>query len=82
VAFGLSRLGVFTTEATPKGTTPLFVTKLALITIAVVTLVVLRRMVFGRAAEPVIGPAARALAIFSILLWIAAIGTGRWMAYV
>ena len=79
---GVSGLLLFMTEATTKGATPLFATKLALIVVAVVTLMALRRVVYRRDAEPVIGPAARGLAIVSILLWIAAIGTGRWMAYV
>ena len=79
---GLTGVALFVTEATTKGATPLFATKLGLIAVAVATLVVTRRVVFQRAAEPVIGPAARGLAILSIVLWIAAIGTGRWMAYV
>ena len=79
---GLSGLLLFMTEASTKGATPLFATKLGLIAVAVVTLIAARRVVFHRAAEPVIGPAARGLAILSIVLWIAAIGTGRWMAYV
>jgi hypothetical protein len=79
---GLSGLVLFMTEATTKGATPLFATKLGLIAVAVITLIATRRVVFRRAAEPVIGPAARGLAILSIVLWLAAIGTGRWMAYV
>ena len=79
---GLSGVLLFVADATTKGATLLFGTKLALIVIAVMTLVGLRRVVYRRDAEPVIGPAARGLAILSIVLWIAAIGTGRWMAYV
>lgn len=79
---GVSGLVLFMTEASTKGATPLFATKLALIVVAVLTLVGLRRVVYRRAAEPVVGPMARGLAILSIVLWIAAIGTGRWMAYV
>jgi hypothetical protein len=79
---GLSGLLLFIADATTKGATLLFVSKLALIVVAVVTLVALRRVVYRRDAEPVIGPTARGLAIVSIVLWIAAIGTGRWMAYV
>ena len=79
---GLSGLLLFMADATTKGATLLFVSKLALIVIAVVTLVWLRRVVYGRGTDPVVGRAARALAVLSIVLWIAAIGTGRWMAYV
>ena len=79
---GLSGVLLFIADATTKGATPLFVTKLALIVVAVATLVALRRVVYRRDTGPVIGPAARGLAVLSILLWIAAIGTGRWMAYV
>ena len=79
---GLTGVVLFMTEAATKGSTPLFATKLGLIAVAVATLIATRRVVFQRDAEPVIGPAARGLAILSIVLWIAAIGTGRWMAYV
>lgn len=79
---GISGLLLFAADATTKGATPLFVTKLGLIAIAVVNIVAIRRVVYRPGAEPSTGPTAKTLAVASILLWIAAIGTGRWMAYV
>lgn len=79
---GISGLLLFAADATTKGATLLFVTKLGLIAIAVVNIVAIRRVVYRPDAEPSTGPTARTLAVASILLWIAAIGAGRWMAYV
>jgi hypothetical protein len=79
---GISGLLLFAADATTKGATLLFVTKLGLIAIAVVNIVAIRRVVYRPDAEPSTGPTAKTLAFASILLWIAAIGTGRWMAYV
>jgi hypothetical protein len=78
---GISGLLLFAADATTKGATLLFVTKLGLIAIAVMNLIAIRRVVYRRDTEPAAGPTARALAIASIVLWVAAIGTGRWMAY-
>jgi hypothetical protein len=79
---GISGLMLFAADATTKGATLLFATKLALIAIAVVNIFAIRRVVYRRGVEPATGPTAKALAVCSIVLWIAAIGTGRWMAYV
>jgi hypothetical protein len=79
---GISGLLLFTADATTKGATLLFATKLVLIAIAVVNIVAIRRVVYRHGMEPTAGPAARVLAVSSIVLWIAAIGTGRWMAYI
>jgi hypothetical protein len=79
---GLSGLALFAADATSKGATMLFATKLALIAVAVVNIVAIRQVVYRRGPEPASGPAARALAVASIVLWICAIGTGRWMAYI
>jgi hypothetical protein len=81
---GISGLLLFAADATTKGATLLFATKLALIAIAVVNIFAIRQVVYRRVGgtEPVSGPMAKALAVASIALWIAAIGTGRWMAYV
>lgn len=79
---GLSGLLLFAADATTKGATLLFVTKLGLIALAVVNIMAIRRVVYRPDVEPATGITARALAITSIVLWIAAIGTGRWMAYV
>jgi len=79
---GISGLLLFAADATTKGATLLFVTKLGLVALAVVNIAAIRRVVYRTGAEPSPGVLARGLAITSILLWIAAIGTGRWMAYV
>jgi hypothetical protein len=79
---GISGLLLFAADATTKGATLLFVTKLGLIAIAVVNIIAIRRVVYRPDTEPSSGIAAHALAVTSIVLWIAAIGTGRWMAYI
>ena len=66
-----------------KGTTTVFMWKLALIAAGVALIIVLKRRLYGR-----IGGAdhatwgVKAMATASLVLWVAAIGTGRWMAYV
>jgi hypothetical protein len=79
---GLSGVLLFAADATTKGATLLFATKLTLIAIAVINIFAIRRVVFPHGVEPATGPAAKVLAVSSIVLWLAAIGTGRWMAYV
>jgi hypothetical protein len=79
---GISGFMLFAADATTKGATLLFATKLALIAIAVVNIFAIRHVVYRRRTEPATGPTARVLATCSIVLWIAAIATGRWMAYV
>jgi len=72
---------LFAADATTKGTTLLFMSKLGLVVVGVVTIVMIRRTVYGH-GEPRLGTAARALAVTSLVVWIAAIATGRWMAYI
>ena len=76
--------GVLLFVADPaKATTTLFMWKLVIIAAAVMLLITLKRRVYG---EPVHMDqptrAVKALAAVSIVLWVAAIATGRWMAYV
>ena len=76
--------GVLLFVADPtKATTTIFMWKLAIIAAAVMLLITLKRKVYG---EPVHMDNAtavmKALAAVSIVLWVAAIATGRWMAYV
>jgi hypothetical protein len=72
---------LFAADATTKGTTTLFLSKLALIVVGVLTIVLIRRTVFRN--DPArVGRAGKALAITSLVVWIAAIATGRWMAYI
>ena len=79
---GISGVLLFAADATSKGATLLFATKLVLIAIAVVNIFAIRQIVYRRGPEPVSGLTAKTLAVVSIVLWVAAIGTGRWMAYV
>jgi hypothetical protein len=75
--------GVLLFVADPKkATTTIFMWKLAIIAAAVTLLMMLKRKMYG---EPVVNHATgavKAVAVVSIVLWMAAIATGRWMAYV
>jgi hypothetical protein len=76
--------GVLLFVADPtKATTTIFMWKLAIIATAVIMLMMLKRKLYG---EPVhmdnATGAVKAVAAASIMLWVAAIATGRWMAYV
>lgn len=76
-------LMLFATDPIGKGTTTIFLIKLGIVLAAVALIIVLRRTVYGRPARvPAITRAAQACALASIVLWIAAIATGRFMAYV
>ena len=68
---------LFAAAAVIKGTQPIFYAKLALVASALLVDRSVRRRVFGLPARP-----ARALAIWSLLLWTGAIAAGRLMAYV
>jgi hypothetical protein len=74
---------LFMTDATTKGTTTVFMAKLVIIVVAVVVLRSIRKLAFGE--RPLSGSApmaVKALAAVSLALWLAAIVTGRYMAYV
>src|SRR5512138_707211 len=77
---------LFAVGATKYAAMPLFLAKLALIAAALVNAVLLRRhpdwvlaRVPGLAAEP--GPRLKAAAAFSLVLWLAVILCGRFIAY-
>ena len=63
-----------------KATTTVFAWKLGMVAVGVVLMVALQRRLAGRDIEPT-GGGVKAIAIASLLLWVAAIATGRWMAY-
>ena len=66
-----------------KATTTLFMWKLAMVAVGVVLVIVLKRKLHGQApGVEMVNPGVRALAAASLVLWIAAIAAGRWMAYV
>lgn len=76
--------GVLLFVADPaKATTTIFMWKLAIIAVSVMLLIALKRKLYGEPVHMDHAPGAvKAVAAVSILLWVAAIATGRWMAYV
>ena len=76
--------GVLLFVADPaKGTTTIFMWKLAIIAVGVAFVLVLKRKVYGRGVEMDRASfGVKTMAALSLLVWIAAIATGRWMAYV
>ena len=74
--------GVLLFVADPTKATELFMWKLAIIAAGVAMMIALKRRLYGRgAAMDAVGPGVKAIAFASLALWIAAIATGRWMAY-
>jgi hypothetical protein len=74
---------LFMTDATTKGTTKVFMAKLVIIVVAVVVLMSIRTLAFGeRPLSSSVPTPVKALAAVSLALWLAAIITGRYMAYV
>lgn len=66
-----------------KATTTLFMWKLAIVAVGVVLVIVLKRKLSGQPpGGEVVSRGVRALAAASLVLWVAAIAAGRWMAYV
>jgi hypothetical protein len=76
-----SGVALFVADATTKGTTTLFLTKLAIVVAGVVVLHRLRTTVYG-SGSAVASPASTRLAGLSLGLWLLAIITGRYMAYI
>jgi len=76
--------GVLLFVADPaKGTTTIFMWKLAIIAVGVAIILLLKRKVYGRGVEMDRASfGVKTMAALSLLVWIAAIATGRWMAYV
>jgi hypothetical protein len=77
----LSGVALFVGDATTKGATWLFMGKLAIIVVGVLVLRAIRKTVYG-GSTPVESRGSRALAAASLVLWILAIVTGRYMAYI
>jgi hypothetical protein len=74
---------LFIADATKRATQPLFLVKLALVALGVVTIVMIKRSLFDGPAEPVvIDGSAKRLAVISLLVWCAAVTSGRLLAYV
>ena len=74
---------LFAGDPTTKGTTAVFMWKLVMVAVGVALMIALKRKLYGREAEADTATAGvKAIAATSLVLWIAAIGAGRWMAYV
>jgi hypothetical protein len=74
---------LFAGDPTTKGTTAVFMWKLVLVAVGVVLMLALKRKLHGRDIDAGTAmPGVRALAATSLILWMAAIAAGRWMAYV
>ena len=74
---------LFTADPTTKGTTAIFMWKLVLIAVGVVLIISLKRKLYGRGVEmDTASGGVKAMAALSLVIWAAAIGAGRWMAYV
>jgi len=74
---------LFVADATKRGTSVIFLVKLLLVAAGVVTIVLIRREVYGKNPSPItVSSTAKRLAIASLLVWSAAISTGRLLAYV
>jgi hypothetical protein len=75
-----SGVALFVADATTKGTTALFLSKLAIVAAGVIVLRRIRATVYGR-GPAVASPTSSLLAGVSLALWLLAIVTGRYMAY-
>src|SRR5439155_4666643 len=75
---------LFASEATSKGSTPMFFVKLGFVAVGVATLVLIKREVYGHDGvdAAAVTRQARTLAVVSLAAWIAAITAGRLLAYV
>jgi len=66
-----------------KATTTIFMWKLAIIAVGVALILLLKSKAYGRGVEMDRASAGvKAIAALSLAVWIAAIATGRWIAYV
>ena len=78
----LSGVVLLGADATTKATAPMFLIKLGLVVAGVVVVRALDRRLWGPSASPgTITPAARGLAVASLVIWGVAIAAGRLMAY-
>ena len=74
---------LFATDPIVKGMTAIFVFKLGLVVVGVGLIVMLRRKMYeGSRPAGLITPAAKALAVLSLIVWLTALAAGRFMAYV
>lgn len=76
--------GVLLFVADPaKASTTIFMWKLGMIAVGVMLMMALKRKLYGRGLEmDRANLGVKVVAVTSLALWVAAIGAGRWMAYV
>jgi hypothetical protein len=73
---------LFAADPITKGTTAVFMWKLGIIAVGVVMIIALKKKLYGPASTmDAAGLGVKVMAAVSLTLWVAAIGTGRWMAY-
>ena len=78
----LSGVLLFVGDATKFGTEPVFLVKLGIIAVGIALIFALKRTLYGGSVEQArTTGAARLAAAASLAVWIAAIATGRYMAY-
>ena len=74
---------LFAADASSRGTQWLFFWKLLFVAIGVATMILIKRHVYGANAAPVVvSSTTKGLAALSLLAWVAAITSGRLLAYV
>jgi len=74
---------LFAADATRRGTDPLFFTKLVFVAIGVATVVSIQRSMSNAPGNPVPGGGSeKVMAAVSLAAWIAAVTSGRLLAYV
>ena len=79
----LTGVVLFAADPIAKGTTAVFMWKLAIIAVGVAVTIALKRRLYGRGtALDAAGRGVKVMAAVSLAIWVAAIATGRWMAYV
>lgn len=79
----LSGVALFVADASTKGTTTIFIWKMVFIAAGVAVLFALKRLVYGNGeASDTASGVVKGLAVASLALWVLAIITGRYTAYV
>ena len=74
---------LFGADASTRGTQGLFFAKLLFVAVGVGTVVLIERHVYSsNSGEVVVSSGAKSLAFLSLLAWVAAITSGRLLAYV
>lgn len=74
---------LFAADPVTKGTTAVFMWKLVTIAVGVALIIEIKRRLYGPGVQmDGAGRAVKVMAAASLAVWIVAIATGRWMAYV